>query len=60
MTPAPLPPTEMEHVPVPKAPRKPRAPEGPVDIGDYMRSRAGQRLQRKVLRGVFGMLRKRL
>ena len=60
--PAPLPPTtEMEHVPVPKRPRKRApAPAGPPDVGDFLRSRAGQRLQRRVLRGVFGMLRKRL
>jgi DNA helicase HerA-like ATPase len=60
VAPAPLPPTEMEHVPVPKAPRRQPAPAGPADVGDFLRSREGQRLQRKVLRGVFGMLRKRL
>ena len=59
--PAPLPQTPMEHVPVPKKPRKRApAPAGPSDVGDFLRSRQGQRLQRKVLRGVFGMLRKRL
>ena len=59
--PAPLPQTPMEHVPVPKKPRKRApAPAGPPDVGDFLRSRQGQRLQRKVLRGVFGMLRKRL
>jgi uncharacterized protein len=59
--PEPMPPTEMEHVPLPRKPkaRKP-APSGTPDVGDFLRSREGQRLQRKVLRGVFGMLRKRL
>jgi len=59
--PKPLPPTEMEHVPVPKpAPRAPkqRAPAG--GVGDFLNSREGKQLQRKVIRGVFGMLRKRL
>ena len=52
----------MEHVPVPKAhaPARKPAPAGPADVGDFLRSREGQRLQRKVIRGVFGMLRKRL
>jgi hypothetical protein len=59
--PAPLPPTEPEHVPVPKRPRRRApAPASPPGVGDFLRSRAGQRLQRKVVRGVFGMLRKRL
>ena len=38
----------------------PRSASRPPDVGDFLRSREGQRLQRKVLRGVFGMLRKRL
>jgi hypothetical protein len=61
--PAPLPPTEkMDHIPLPKPAPKKRAPapSGPADIGDFLRSREGQRLQKKVIRGVFGMLRKRL
>jgi len=60
--PKPLPPTEMEHVPAPKrAPKapKPKAPAG-GDIGDFLNSREGKALQKKVIRGVFGMLRKRL
>jgi hypothetical protein len=32
----------------------------PPDIGDFLRSRQGRRIERQVLRGVFGMLRKRL
>jgi hypothetical protein len=62
--PAPLPPTEapMEHVPVPKrAKRAPREPEpAPAGVGDFLRSREGRRIQKQVIRGVFGMLRKRL
>ena len=54
----------MDHVPVPRrAPRR-RAPaptSGGADaIGDFLRSREGKALQRKVARGIFGMLRKRL
>jgi hypothetical protein len=61
----------MEHVPVPESMREPkrrrsrrRAP-APADstpdaIGDYLNSRSGQALQREVVRGIFGMLRKRL
>jgi hypothetical protein len=57
--PKPLPPTEkMEHVPVPK--KKPKAPTGPGGIGDFLSSRQGKQIQREVIRGVFGMLRKRL
>ena len=33
---------------------------GPDAIGDFLRSSAGKTLQREVLRGVFGMLKKRL
>ena len=63
--PAPLPPTEAEPPREPAPTRRRRrapapAPAGPPDIGDFLRSRQGQKVQRKVLRGVFGMLRKRL
>jgi len=60
--PAPLPPTEMDHVPLPRdTPRGKRRERVPEEgVGDFLRSRQGQRLQRQVLRGVFGMLRKRL
>ena len=61
--PEPLPPTPMEHVPVPRRAPKERAPKAPAPgggVGDFLRSREGQRVQRQVLRGVFGMLRKRL
>ena len=55
----PLPPTEkMEHVPVPKKPKQ--APAEPGGIGDFLNSRQGKQIQREVIRGVFGMLRKRL
>ena len=40
---------------------KPPAPAGGVDaLGDFLTSREGKAIQRKVLRGVFGMLRKQL
>jgi uncharacterized protein len=53
--------TPMEHVPLPRDPRRAPAPRpGPGDIGDFLRSREGKALQRKVTRGIFGMLRKRL
>jgi DNA double-strand break repair helicase HerA and related ATPase len=42
-------------------PRKAPAPSGGTDaLGDFLTSREGKALQRKVLRGVFGMLRKKL
>jgi DNA double-strand break repair helicase HerA and related ATPase len=54
----------IEHVPAPKprGQRRRRAPErAPADpLDDLLTSREGKALQRKVLRGVFGMLRKRL
>ena len=47
-----------------KAPRPRRAPApsggGADAIGDFLTSRQGKALQREVMRGVFGMLRKRL
>jgi DNA helicase HerA-like ATPase len=61
--PAPPEPPPMEHVPVPKVPRsKARRAPAPSDggIGDFLNSRQGKALQREVVRGVFGMLRKRL
>jgi hypothetical protein len=58
------PPPPMEHVPLPRKapPRRAPAPKGTgADaIGDFLRSREGKALQRKVTRGIFGMLRKRL
>jgi DNA helicase HerA-like ATPase len=41
------------HAPAPK-------PPGGGAVGDFLTSRQGRALQRQVLRGVFGMLRKRL
>ena len=51
-----------EHVPAPKRRREPAqaAARRPTAIGDFLTSRQGKALQRQVLRGVFGMLRKRL
>jgi hypothetical protein len=34
--------------------------EGPGGIGDFLSSRQGQQLQREVIRGVFGLLKKRI
>src|SRR3954447_24275441 len=55
-------PAPMDHVPAPKAP--PRAPKprpsAGEGVGDFLKSRQGKALQREVLRGVFGMLKKRL
>jgi hypothetical protein len=61
-------PAPMEHVPAPRprrrqpAPRRAPAPAGGTAdaIGDFLRSREGKALQRNVVRGVFGMLRKRI
>jgi uncharacterized protein len=61
---------ELEHVPVPESMRTPRrrrsrrrapAPAGstPDAIGDFLTSRSGRALQREIVRGVFGLLRKR-
>jgi DNA helicase HerA-like ATPase len=69
--PAPVDKPEMEHVPVPESTREPRrrrsrrrspapADSTPDAIGDFLNSRSGRALQREVVRGVFGMLRKRL
>jgi hypothetical protein len=63
--PKPLPPTQteapMEHVPLPKPAPKKRAPApSGGGIGDFLGSRQGKQIQREVIRGVFGMLRKRL
>jgi hypothetical protein len=58
---------EAEPVPAADKPRKRRpkapapAPSGGADaIGDFLTSREGKVIQRKVMRGVFGMLKKRL
>ena len=50
----------MEHVPAPR--RRAPAPRGTgADaVGDFLRSRQGKDLQRKVTRGILGMLRKRI
>jgi hypothetical protein len=57
-------PAQKPAAPRPRAPRRePRrepAPTGGADaVGDFLTSREGKALQRKVMRGVFGMLRKR-
>jgi len=51
----------LEHIPAPKLPKAPRrapAPD-PGGIGDFLNSRQGKQIQREVIRGVFGMLKKR-
>ena len=67
--PADAPPTAPvpDHVPLPRTERAPkpagRPPqsESPLDqVGDFLGSRQGKQLQKQVMRGVFGMLRKRL
>src|SRR4051794_24373075 len=61
------PPTAAPAPPRPKAPRAPRAPkpppaaESPTErIADFLGSRQGKALQKQVMRGVFGMLKKKL
>jgi DNA helicase HerA-like ATPase len=57
----PKPEKPLEHVPVPKLPKQRRAPAPePGGVGDFLNSRQGKAIQREVIRGVFGMLRKRL
>jgi len=61
----PAPQAPMEHVPLTRRRterrRAPALSGGGVDaIGDFLRSREGKALQKKVARGIFGMLRKRL
>ena len=52
----------MEHVPVPKGMGRKKPAPSPAGggIGDFLSSRQGKQIQREVIRGVFGMLRKRL
>jgi uncharacterized protein len=61
----------LEHIPIPESMREPqrstprrRAP-APADstpdaIGDFLNSRSGRALQKEIVRGVFGLLKKRL
>jgi hypothetical protein len=57
--PAPPPASESAPKRAPKPQHKERA-DGMGDIGDFLTSRQGKALQREVVRGVFGMLRKKL
>ena len=55
----------LERVPKPRRRAEPRRAPAPAGggadaIGDFLRSREGKALQKKVARGIFGMLRKRL
>ena len=67
----PKPEPPLEHIPVPESMRAPRrsrtrrrapAPKesSPDGIGDFLNSRSGKALQKEIVRGVFGLLRKRL
>ena len=67
----PKPEPPLEHIPVPESMREPRrsrtrrrapAPKesSPDGIGDFLNSRSGKALQKEIVRGVFGLLRKRL
>jgi uncharacterized protein len=66
----PKPDPPLEHIPVPESMRAPRrtrtrrrapAPKesSPDAIGDFLNSRSGRALQKEIVRGVFGMLKKR-
>jgi DNA helicase HerA-like ATPase len=68
--PAPEEKPELEHIPAPESMREPRrrrtrrrapapADSTPDAIGDFLTSRSGRALQREIVRGVFGLLRKR-
>jgi uncharacterized protein len=59
---APEPEDQPEPVLKPKGTRaRAKAPKAPADpLTDFLGSRAGRQIQREVIRGVFGMLRKRL
>ena len=70
-SPAEAPPAEAppapDHVPLPRRRRRAPARKDPATamgggveaLGDFLRSREGKALQRQVLRGVFGMLKRR-
>ena len=54
---------EAEPAPAPRPRRRRRAPApagGADTLSDFLTSREGRAIQRQVVRGVFGMLRKRL
>ncbi|MEA2284848.1 MAG: double-strand break repair helicase HerA and related ATPase [Solirubrobacteraceae bacterium] len=65
-------PPPLDHIPIPESMRGPRRRSGrrrrapapktstPEAIGDFLGSRQGKALQREIVRGVFGLLRKRL
>jgi hypothetical protein len=54
-------PAPAEPTPAPRGPRAPAPAETTAEkVGEFLTSSRGRALQRQVLRGVFGMLRKRL
>ena len=48
------------EAPAPAPRRREKADDGSGAVGDFLRSRQGKALKRQVVRGVFGMLRRRL
>jgi hypothetical protein len=57
--PAPPPASKSTPKRTPKREHK-EAADGMSDIGDFLTSRQGKAIQREVVRGIFGMLRKKL
>ncbi len=54
-------PAKPDRVPYPPQRPSPKAPpKSGGELGDFLESRSGRQLQKEVMRGVFGMLRKRL
>ncbi len=47
-------------VPSPRPPRSPTRAASPTRIGDFLNSKQGKQVQREVIRGIFGMLKKKL
>jgi uncharacterized protein len=54
---------EPKHIPVPKVPKAPRRAPAPAPagggIGDFLNSTTGRQIQREVIRGVFGLLKRK-
>ena len=52
---------ELKHIPVPKVPKAPRRAPAPADggIGDFLNSTTGRQIQRELIRGVFGLLKRK-
>ena len=53
---------ELKHIPVPKVPKAPRRAPAPAPaggIGDFLNSTTGRQIQRELIRGVFGLLKRK-